>query len=121
MPKTVTAKQYNAKFKKLAKGWTEVMQEHNDDALTIGGPGELYWYSAIVGIGRQHGSDMLFVYDYDKLVDAKYNYYRAVDGLDDQAAYERACEWVDYNITDAYVGKGTPIILYGNFSDLDIS
>jgi hypothetical protein len=56
----------------------------------------------------------VFIYDYDKLIDTMYNYCRIVEGRDDKDAYENAVEWVDYNITDAYMGKGTPIIMYGN-------
>jgi len=114
MPKTVTAKQYNAKFKKVHKRWTELMADHNPDALRIGNSDELYWDSAIVGIGRQHGSETVFIYDHDKLTGAMYNYLCAVVGKDYSDAYEGAVEWVDYNIADAYMGKGTPIIMYRN-------
>jgi hypothetical protein len=55
MPKQVTAKQYNAKFKKLAGKWRDRMADFSNDALVIGAPGDLYWYSAIIGIGKQHG------------------------------------------------------------------
>lgn len=32
--------------------------------------------------------------------------------VDDQTDYDEATEWVDYNIVGAWVGDGTPMILY---------
>lgn len=58
---------------------------------------------AIVGVGTRCGHDGLFVYDYDLLVELF---------MAQQMSKEEAMEWVDYNIVGAWVGEGTPIVLY---------
>jgi hypothetical protein len=58
---------------------------------------------AIVGIASRCGQYNLYVYDYDLLVH-KF--------MGDDMTEEEAMEWVDYNIAGAWIGSGTPIILY---------
>lgn len=58
---------------------------------------------AIVGTGYRCGQKTLFVYDHEALVTVFIK-----QGMDQ----EEAIEWVDYNIVGAWVGEGTPIILY---------
>jgi hypothetical protein len=56
---------------------------------------------AIIGVTA--GGDAVLVYDYDKLVDVF-----CAQGMDT----DEAQEWVHFNIIGAYMGEGTPIIVY---------
>lgn len=60
---------------------------------------------AIVGVGEQKGNEEPFlIYDYEKCVQI----------LMEKNDWERedAEEWMDYNVTDLYIGKDTPAFLY---------
>ena len=54
-------------------------------------------------VGFTAGATTVLVYDYEKLLDAL-----AAQGMD----FEEAQEWVGFNMVDAYMGDGTPIIMY---------
>jgi len=69
-----------------------------DEALTIDGCDD-----AIIGIARRCGQMTLVVYDYDKLIRCF---------IEQDMSELEAVEWVDYNIAGAWVGEGTPLILY---------
>ena len=72
---------------------------------------ELFWDTAIIGIGRQHGGDYVFVYSEEKLVEAYVNQARIMHGDDRVELYDEASEYVSFNITCAYLGPKTPIIV----------
>jgi hypothetical protein len=60
--------------------------------------------SAIVGIAERCGQEPLLVYDYHKVV-------RALE-VRDGMSNDEAVEFVDFNIAGAWVGEGTPLMLY---------
>ena len=82
--------------------WRERMAEINEEALFIGDPGDTRFDDAIVGIGERCGQPALLVYDYEKII--------AV--LQKDMPEEDAREYADFNITGAWLGEHTPIILY---------
>jgi hypothetical protein len=57
---------------------------------------------AILGIGQQFNREAVV-----------YDWHRCVQVLMDRdgASYEEAVEWMDYNVTGAYVGEATPIFV----------
>lgn len=57
---------------------------------------------ALIGMGRQFNQD-LAVYDFDKCVEILMKR----DGMD----YHDACEYMEYNVTGAWVGAGTPVFV----------
>ena len=58
---------------------------------------------AIVGVGYKKCNEPSIVYDYDKCVEILMER--------DDMNYEEAVEFMDYNVTDAYVGPNTPIFM----------
>ncbi len=56
---------------------------------------------AIIGVTA--GTMSVLVYDYDKLVDVFCS-----QGMDT----EEAEEWIQFNVLGAYMGEGTPIVVY---------
>jgi hypothetical protein len=64
---------------------------------------------AFIGVSCGFGPNKA-IYDWDKCVDI----FMTRDGM----TYEEAVEWIDYNVTGAYVGEQTPefIFLYGKRS-----
>jgi len=58
---------------------------------------------AIIGIGYRCGQQPLYIYDYITLVGIFQE-----QGME----LEEAEEWVDYNIVNAWIGEGTPIVMY---------
>ena len=58
---------------------------------------------AVIGWFQRCGQVPVVVYDYEKLVELFVK-----DGLDE----DEAAEWVSVNIENAWVGQGTPAILY---------
>ena len=68
-------------------------------------PGAMFadgWDDAILGVARIYVGDPVVVYDLGKIVDAL---------IEDGATREDALEYVQFNITGAYVGEGTPAFL----------
>jgi hypothetical protein len=90
--------------------WREIIKDYNEEALFIGNKKERFLDDAIVGIGCQHGSRMVLIYDYDKLVELFADKFSEDPHIAN--AYEAAIEWVDHNVACAYVGENTPIIQY---------
>ena len=66
---------------------------------------------AIIGICSRCGSQDMYCYDYNKMVE--------IFMEKDEMSEEDAVEWIDYNIAGAYVGETTPMILYTDV-DLDL-
>jgi hypothetical protein len=73
------------------------IEEINPAALFIDAMDE-----AIVGYAIQWGSPALVVYDAEKIIEI----------LSKDMGYEEAVEYFSFNIECAYVGPGTPLILY---------
>jgi hypothetical protein len=69
----------------------------NPAAMFIDGMDE-----AIIGYAIQWGSPALVVYDAEKIIEI----------LSKEMGYEEAAEYFSFNIECAYVGPGTPLILY---------
>lgn len=80
----------------------EAMEDVNPAAMYIDGMDD-----AIVGYATQWGSPALVVYDADKIVEI----------LSKEMGYEDAMEFFQHNIECAYVGPGTPLILYRQEED----
>lgn len=76
----------------------EYLADSNPDALFIDGAD-----AALVGTSHRCGQPDLAVYSHNKLVDVFVG-----QGM----SYEEAEEWVSFNIEGAWVGHGTPIILF---------
>jgi hypothetical protein len=66
---------------------------------------------ALVGVVEQCGGFRALAYDYWKCVDV------LVD--DNEWDEEEAIEYMDFNVTGAYVGPGTPVFLYPFTPDED--
>jgi hypothetical protein len=76
----------------------EALEDLNPDAMLADGLDE-----AIVGLGGQHPSVPVVIYDYDKCVE--------IFMRDNEWNYEEAIEWMEFNVVCAYVGSGTPIFM----------
>ena len=58
--------------------------------------------SAIIGEASRCGMQSVLVYDYDKIL--------AVYMNRDHMKLKEAVEYVDYNLVNAWIGEGTPLI-----------
>jgi hypothetical protein len=61
---------------------------------------------ALIGIAEQCTGIKLLAYDYLKLIKI------TQDNSKSRMSYEDAMEYVDFNIVGAYMGEGTPLIVY---------
>jgi hypothetical protein len=80
------------------RAWAEAQLEDEE-------PGALFFDgldSAIVGIGNQYTKSSLVVYDAELIVEAF-----VAQGM----TYEEAREYAEFNVFDAWVGEGTPIVI----------
>lgn len=59
--------------------------------------------SCLMGIVENAGSAPVAVYDYNKCVEHL---------MDDGMSYEDAVEYMEFNVTSAYMGEGTPSFFY---------
>ena len=75
----------------------EELAEWNPDALAVDGLD-----GAIVGYGQQFPDAPVLVYNYDKCVQVF---------MGQGMSWEEAVEWMEYNVVNAYHGKGTPIFM----------
>ena len=86
------------------------LEQHNPEALFIGNDTE--HDSALIGIARIKREEQwveVTMYSYDELINSFTEQFRGDDSEDpEQDAYE----WVDYNVTGAYVGIYTPYVVY---------
>lgn len=61
----------------------------------------------VIGVGRQHGiTESVAIYDNNKLIEHFAEVFK-----DQEDPWASAVEWVDFNITCAYLGKLTPIFM----------
>jgi hypothetical protein len=82
--------------------------QHNPEALYIGQEEE--HDSALIGVAyiqRENEFIHLAMYEYELLVESFMKQFE-----DDEDPEQAALEWVDYNVTGAYVGINTPYIVY---------
>jgi hypothetical protein len=90
------------------------LSERNPEALYIGDNEE--HDSALIGIARIMRDDVwveVTMYSYDELILSFTEHFRETESEDPEYDPEQdAVEWVDYNVTGAYVGIYTPFIVY---------
>ena len=73
--------------------------EAPEDALTADG-----FHEAIIGLAARATSTLVVAYDYDKCVGILVDR----DGM----SYEDAVEFMSFNVTNAWVGEGTPVFVH---------
>jgi hypothetical protein len=78
--------------------------EYNPDALLADGLED-----AIIGIGGQHGSKMVVIYDRDKCIEILEKQFAQDKDCEDP--YLEAIDYFGYNTECAYVGENTPIFI----------
>lgn len=86
------------------------IEQNSPEALFIGN-GEEH-DSALIGTARIKRDDEwveVTMYSYDELVNSFTEQFRGDESEDPE---QDAMEWVDYNVSGAYVGKYTPFIVY---------
>jgi hypothetical protein len=93
----------------------EQIAEHNEEAIMFDDLDD-----AIIGVGQQHGSQTVAVYDASKCIEIFYFNFLEVKKeelgreLDVDELFEvemDAVEWFNYNVVCAYVGENTPIFV----------
>lgn len=84
----------------------EWISEYNPNALLADG-----FEDAIIGIGGQHGSNMVVIYDKEKCIEILANQY--AQEKDCEHPYLEAVDCFGYNTECAYVGENTPIFMQG--------
>jgi len=82
----------------------EWISEYNPDALLADG-----FEDAIIGIGGQHGSNMVVIYDRDKCIEILAEQFSQEENCEDP--YLEAADYFGYNTECAYVGENTPIFM----------
>jgi len=65
---------------------------------------------AIIGIGCQHGSNYIVIYDKEKCINILAEQY-IKEGINEKDAYIDAVDYFGYNTECAYVGENTPIFM----------
>lgn len=89
----------------------EYLDEHCEDAIVFNGCD-----SALIGIAKVIREDEFVdvaIYSYERLVEHFKNEYMSDEEnpiTEDEAEVD-AMEWVDYNVSGAYVGIRTPLII----------
>jgi len=81
------------------KSVMDFVEEHNDAALTIEGLDD-----AIIGMASRINLGPVAAYDWKKCVEI----------LMDTNSWscDEAVEWMDYNVTGAYMGEFTPVFIH---------
>ena len=60
---------------------------------------------AVIGVAACKGRETVVAYDYDEVV-------KIVRKQCNNCSVEEAMEYIDFNITDAYMGKMTPVFIH---------
>ena len=60
---------------------------------------------AVIGVAQCKGRETVVAYDYDEVI-------KIVRKNCNNCSVEEAIEYVDFNITDAYMGKMTPVFIH---------
>jgi len=93
----------------------EQIAEYNEEAIMFDDLDD-----AIIGMGQQHGSQTVVIYDRQKCIEIFYhNFVKDQEEeaerklIDDELAeaWIEAIEWFEHNVECAYVGKNTPIFV----------
>ena len=93
----------------------EQIAEYNPDAIIFDDLDD-----AIIGVGQQHGSHTVAIYDRQKCIDIFANNFmiekkeqlkRELNDHEVYEAYNDAIEWFEYNVECLYAGESTPIII----------
>lgn len=94
-----TIRELRQELRRVKYGETvrESLEDLNPAAMFIDGMDE-----ALIGFAVQWGSPALAVYDGERIIEI----------LSKDMGYEEAVEFFGFNIECAYVGPGTPLILY---------
>jgi len=74
----------------------EQISEYNPEAILFDDLDD-----ALIGVGQQHGSQTVAIYDKEKCIDIFYRNFLVTE----------AVEWFEYNVECAYVGENTPIFV----------
>ena len=82
----------------------ERISEWNPEALLADG-----FEDAIIGIGNQHGSNPVVIYDRDKCIEILAEKFYIEGDCEDP--YSEAADYFGYNTECAYVGENTPIFM----------
>jgi hypothetical protein len=82
----------------------EWIAEYNPDAILADG-----YEDAIIGIGGQHGSNTVVIYDREKCIEILANQFAQEEDCEDP--WLEAADYFGYNTECAYVGENTPIFL----------
>ena len=80
----------------------DIIAEYNPEALLADG-----FDDAILGVGNQHGSPEVVIYDSDKCIEILADQFKE----DSEDPHTDAVEYFEYNTKGAYVGPGTPIFV----------
>ena len=67
---------------------------------------------AIIGVGSRINMPDVLIYSYNKCIDI----FMDRDGM----THEEAIEWMDYNVTGAWLGETTPIFVHEIPSDWEV-
>ena len=88
----------------------ELIAEVNPEALMADGLDE-----AVIGIGSQHASPLVVIYDYDVCV--------RLFMQQNEWARDEAIEWMEHNVVCSYLGEHTPIFMkkisFAKFANFD--
>lgn len=87
----------------LTKAKRDALADHNPDALTFDGLDE-----AFVGVATRCGQPTLAVYDRETCIDLLH---KSMDPTGSERGREEAEEYFEFNVSGAWVGPHTPIIL----------
>ena len=79
-----------------------MIEEEFDEGVALKADG---FDEAIIGSAERCGLPIMVAYDWDKCVDIL----RARDGM----SLEEAIEFMNFNVTGAYMGEGTPVFVKG--------
>ena len=93
----------------------EQISEYNPEAILFDDLDD-----AVIGVGQQHGSQTVAVYDKEKCIDIFY--YNFMESKREQLGrkltseeridtYTEAEEWFGFNVACVYVGENTPIFV----------
>ena len=80
------------------------IEEYNPEALFADGLDD-----AIIGVGGQHGSNIVLIYDRDKCIEILAEQFSQEKDCEDP--YLEAVDYFGYNTECAYVGENTPIFM----------
>lgn len=93
----------------------EQISEYNPEAILFDDLND-----AVIGVGQQHGSQTVAIYDKEKCIDIFYRNFleakreqlgRILTAEERIDLFTEAVEWFEYNVECAYAGENTPIFV----------